>query len=725
MRSGGFRSLQLRSHLSSRQSATLNCYVDLATPLMYVKGVGPARAETLAEKGLRVVEDLLYYAPFRYEDRSNLKAASKLAPGEMATVVAEVSSARLARIGRRNLGIFEARFRDPLGGALLAKWFHGEYLQKILAPGVRAALYGKVEFDSYTGDLSMTHPEMEILQADEDEEEATLHTGRIVPVYEAAGKITTRVFRRLVHFVLANLPPMDDPLPPSVVDRNQLPARWDAIRAMHFPAPGADLRVLNAFRSPAHVRLIFEEFFWLECGLALKRASARQETGIAFELNDRARERIKKMLPFKPTGAQKRVLAEIARDMQSPHPMNRLLQGDVGSGKTLVAAEAAVIAIENGYQAALLAPTEILATQHYFSLKNLFQPLEYVPVLLTGSNTAREKAALKRMIAAGVTPIAVGTHALLEEDVEFHRLGLAIVDEQHRFGVMQRLRMRQKGVTPDVLVMTATPIPRTLALTLYGDLDTSVIDEMPPGRKPIVTKHVTEDRIEQVWSFVKREIEEGRQAYVVYPVIEESETQAMKAAAKMHQHLSARVFPDRRVGLLHGRLPSSEKEDVMRRFKAGEVDILVSTTVIEVGVDVPNATVMVVEQAERFGLAQLHQLRGRVGRGAAQSHCVLVTGKLSELGRERIRTLVDSNDGFHIAEMDLRLRGPGEFFGTRQSGLPGLSIANIVRDQEILETARREALQFIESPPSQEELRRGVDYIRGHWQRRYGLVRVG
>jgi ATP-dependent DNA helicase RecG len=699
--------------------------VDLATPLMYVKGVGPARAETLAEKGLKVVEDLLYYAPFRYEDRSNLKAASRLAPGEMATVVAEVSSARMARVGRRNLGIFEARFRDPLGGSLAAKWFHGDYLQKILTPGVRAALYGKVEFDSYTGDLAMTHPEVEVLAADEDEEESTLHTGRIVPVYEAAGKITTRVFRKLVHFVLANLPPVDDPLPAAVRERNQLPDRWQAIRAMHFPAPGEDPRALNAFRSPSQVRLIFEEFFWLECGLSLKRARARQETGIAFELTDRVRERIKAMLPFKPTGAQKRVLAEIARDMEAPHPMNRLLQGDVGSGKTLVAAEAAVIAIENGYQAAVLAPTEILAAQHYFYLKNLFRPVGYEPVLLTGSNTAREKALIKRMIAHGTARIAVGTHALLEEDVEFARLGLAIVDEQHRFGVMQRLRLRQKGVTPDVLVMTATPIPRTLALTLYGDLDTSVIDEMPPGRKPIVTRHATEDRIEQVWSFVKRQIEEGRQAYVVYPVIEESETLAMKAAQKMHQHLSTRVFPDRRVGLLHGRLPAAEKEEAMRRFKSGDTDILVSTTVIEVGVDVPNATVMVVEQAERFGLAQLHQLRGRVGRGAAQSHCILVTGKLNEPARERIRTLVDSNDGFHIAEMDLRLRGPGEFFGTRQSGLPGLSIANIVRDQEVLETARREAMQFVESPPSPEELRRAVDYIRGHWQRRYGLVKVG
>jgi ATP-dependent DNA helicase RecG len=447
--------------------------------------------------------------------------------------------------------------------------------------------------------------------------------------------------------------------------------------------------------------------------------------GIAFELNDRVREKIKAMLPFKPTGAQKRVLKEIADDMAAPHPMSRLLQGDVGSGKTLVAAEAAIIAIENGYQAAMLAPTEILATQHYFSLKRLFQRIGYEVALLVGSQTAKEKQGIKKVIAAGLVPMAVGTHALLEEDVDFHKLGLAVIDEQHRFGVMQRLRLQKKGVTPDVLVMTATPIPRTLALTIYGDLDTSIIDEMPPGRKPIVTKHVTEDHVEQVWSFLRRQVEEGRQAYVVYPVIEESETQAMKAAEKMHAHLSGEVFPDLEVGLLHGRLKADEKDAVMQRFLRGEVHILVSTTVIEVGVDVSNATIMVIEHAERFGLAQLHQLRGRVGRGAHQSYCLLVTDKLNENAKERIRTMVDSNDGFFISEMDLKLRGPGEFFGTKQSGMPALRIANILRDREILEVARAEAMEFVERPASPEDLNRAVNFIRDHWQRRYGLVQVG
>jgi ATP-dependent DNA helicase RecG len=390
-----------------------------------------------------------------------------------------------------------------------------------------------------------------------------------------------------------------------------------------------------------------------------------------------------------------------------------------------VAAEAAIIAIENGHQVAVLAPTEILAAQHFFYFKKLFQKLGYVTILLTGSNTPREKTQLKRLVAGGLAQVVVGTHALLEADVEFSKLGLAIVDEQHRFGVEQRQALMEKGSHPDVLVMTATPIPRTLALTVYGDLDVSVIDEMPPGRKPIVTKHVPQDRVEQVYSFLKKQVDLGRQAYVVYPVIEESETQAMKAAEKMHGHLSQVVFPDIPVGLLHGRLSTDDKEAAMEKFQRGETKILVSTTVIEVGVDVPNATVMVIEQAERFGLAQLHQLRGRVGRGRDQSYCILVTGKLNETARERIRTLVESNDGFYIAEMDMKLRGPGEFFGTRQSGLPALQIGNILRDADILELARNQAAAFVANPPTGDDLRRAVAFIRDHWQRRYGLVQVG
>jgi ATP-dependent DNA helicase RecG len=699
--------------------------LELQTPLTYVKGIGPARAAMLEAKGLITVEDILSYTPFRYEDRSNMKPISQLAPGEMATIVAEVRSAKMASFRRRNLGLFEAQFTDASRGVITGKWFHGAYLADTLIPGRRVALYGKVEYDNYAGEVTLLHPEFELLTSDDDEGESALHVGRIVPIYEAAGKVNTRILRNILWFVLNSLSGVDDPLPEALRRYLKLPDLWQAIRDTHFPPPESDMRLLNGFRSQQQFRLIFEEFFWLECGLALKRRKASALPGIPFQLSDRAREQIVKLLPFKPTGAQKKVLGEIAKDMASPSPMNRLLQGDVGSGKTIVAAEAAVIAVENGYQVAVLAPTEILATQHYFSLKPLFGKTGYVPVLLTGSTPAREKGQLKKLITEGLAHVVIGTHALLEKDVEFKNLGLVIIDEQHRFGVMQRFGLTQKGAHPDVLVMTATPIPRTLAMTLYGDLDVSVIDELPPGRKPIKTKHVMADYIEQVWSFLRQQVDAGRQAYVVYPLIEESETAAMKAASQMHQHLSTEVFPDLKIGLLHGRMSTGDKEAAMDSFKRGETKVLVSTTVIEVGVDVPNATVMVVEQAERFGLSQLHQLRGRVGRGAEQSHCILVTEKMNETARERIRTLVDSTDGFVIAEMDLKLRGPGEFFGTKQSGLPQLRIANILRDTEILEVARTEAVSFVENPPSRDALANAVAHIRDHWQRRYGLVQVG
>ncbi len=689
-----------------------------------MKGVGPARGAILESKGLRTVEDLLAYAPFRYEDRTNVKPISRLAPGEMATVMAEVRSSKMSSFRKRNLGLFEAVFTDGSGADLRGKWFHGGYLSDRLVEGVKLALYGKIELDSYTGDLLIMHPEFETL-SDEDDAEAGLHTGRIVPIYEAAGKVNTRVFRTLIYRVLEALPGIDDPLPEQIRARMKLPERGAAIRQIHFPHPDEDLRLLNDYRTQAQIRFILEEFFWLECGLEFKRAKAKLQPGIAFSLNDSVREQIKRMLPFKPTGAQKRVLKEIAHDMAAPHPMNRLLQGDVGSGKTLVSVEAAIIAMENGYQVAVLAPTEILASQHYSYFKRLLGKLGYQIAMLAGSQTAREKTQIKKLAAAGLVNVVVGTHALIEGDVEFARLGLAIVDEQHRFGVMQRLKLFEKGRHPDVLVMTATPIPRTLAMTLYGDLDVSVIDELPPGRKPIITKKATEDKIEQVYSFLKKHVDAGRQAYVIYPVIEEGETQAVKAAEKMHEHLSTIVFPQLNVGLMHGKLTPERKEDAMQRFKAGEIQILVSTTVVEVGVDVPNATVMVIEQAERFGLAQLHQLRGRVGRGGEQSYCILVTGKMNETARERIRTLVDSNDGFYIADMDMKLRGPGEFFGTKQAGLPALRFANLVRDKDILEHARREAAAFVARPPSEQELERAVTYIREHWQRRYALALVG
>jgi len=689
-----------------------------------VKGIGPARAEMLAAKGLETVADLLYYAPFRYEDRSNVKLIAQLAPGEKAAVTARVASAKMSGFRRRAVGLFEVIFKDEGAGTLLARWFHGERYVDSLVPDTRVALFGKVELDKTSGHRLMVQPEIEVLSGGDDADE-TLHSGRIVAVYEAAGKVSTRIFRTLLDRILkeVSLPP--DPLPMSVRERIELPGLGEAITETHCPSAGTDLRLLNEFRTPAQTRLIFDEFFWLECGLALKKNKARLATGISFALPESAREQIKRMLPFKPTSAQRRVVQEIVDDMKKPHPMNRLLQGDVGSGKTIVAAQAAVIAIENGFQVAVLAPTEILASQHFNYFSRLLEKLGYRVGFLVGSSGPKEKQHTKNLMAQGSVHMVVGTHAIIQEDVTFLNLGLAIVDEQHRFGVSQRLNLMRKGNQPDVLVMSATPIPRTLALTLYGDLDISVIDEMPPGRKPIVTKHVPDTAVEGVYSFVAQEISAGRQAYVVYPIVEETETSAdIKAAEKMFLHLSEKVFPKTRVGLLHGRLSASVKEAIMREFQSGEIKILVATTVIEVGVDVPNASVMVIEQAERFGLAQIHQLRGRVGRGAQQSYCVLVTSKLGDVARERIRTLVESSDGFYIAEMDMRLRGPGEFFGTRQSGVPGLRFANLLRDTDILEQARAEALRLIEEKPHG-ELRAVVTYIQENWQRRYGLVQVG
>jgi ATP-dependent DNA helicase RecG len=504
--------------------------------------------------------------------------------------------------------------------------------------------------------------------------------------------------------------------------------------------------------------------FFVELGLELKRRQQKAQTGIAFRLDERVRAAIKKILPFHPTVAQKRVLKEIAGDMEKPYPMRRLLQGDVGSGKTIVGFEAAIIAIENGCQVALMAPTEILAQQHYFSARRILENPGYRIVLLTGSLDADRKREIRRHIAQGNAQLVIGTHALLEEKVEFSKLGLVIVDEQHRFGVMQRLKLMKKSsegdessrapldpagsehalsgaegtrphtapstpAEPDVLVMTATPIPRTLALTLYGDLDLSVLDELPPGRTPIVTRCVPDDQSPKVWEFVRKHVEAEHQAYVVYPVIAENEESELKAAVKMYRELSGVVFKDMKVGLLHGRLDADLKDQVMRMFQQGELQILVATTVIEVGVDVPNATVMVIEHAERFGLAQLHQLRGRIGRGAAKSHCILMTGgKVSEEGQKRLDAMVRTNDGFQIAELDLELRGPGEFFGTRQAGMPSFRVANIIRDAQLLEAAKREAAAVLAGPNSEvsaEEISRALVHMRTLWQDTYGLVEVG
>jgi ATP-dependent DNA helicase RecG len=714
-----------------------------STPVQYVKGIGPRLAEILAAKGLATVDDLLHYLPFRYEDRLNPRSVAELRAGEMATVIAEVRNSGLFRTRRMpifQLTVGQGRTR------LKCIWFNAAYLQGRFQAGQMLALYGKVEEDR-DGELQIVQPQFEVLGdvyeeggADEAEKKAaaSLEIGRIVPIYESTGqgKLTPRWFRRIIRGALENLnPDLPDPIPAAVRAHLSLVSPREALWKAHWPDAGESFADLQASRTLAHIRLIFDELFFIELGLELKRREQKAQAGIAFQLNNGVREAIKKILPFHPTAAQKRVLKEIATDMRTPSPMRRLLQGDVGSGKTIVAFQAAIIAIENGYQVALMAPTEILAQQHYFSARQILERAGYRIVLLTGSLEQDRKRDIRRHIAQGNAQLIIGTHALIQDRVEFENLGLVVVDEQHRFGVMQRLKlMKKEGVAssqpePDVLVMTATPIPRTLALTLYGDLDVSVLDELPPGRTPVVTRSLPDERAPEVWDFVRKQIAAGHQAYVVYPVIEENEERELKAAQQMHRQLREKIFPDLHVGLLHGRLDADEKERVMRDFQQGKIEILVATTVIEVGVDVPNATVMVIEHADRFGLAQLHQLRGRIGRGAAKSYCVLMRGgKVSEEGERRLDAMVRSNDGFQIAELDLELRGPGEFFGTKQAGIPSFRVANIIRDRQLLEAAKREAAFVVSGPNpeiSKDEIERALREMRSRWALSYGLVEVG
>ncbi|MGA2609813.1 MAG: ATP-dependent DNA helicase RecG [Terriglobia bacterium] len=698
-----------------------------ASEVKYLKGVGPVRAETLAARGIRTVEDLLYYTPFRYEDRTHITRIRDLVPGQTTTILAEVLTCGLMRT-RKGTYIYDLAARDA-SGMIRCIWFNALYLEKgkVFRQGQRVFFYGKVERDFYgTNNLQIVQPQFEILPENEPESGNSIEVGRVVPIYEGMANLGTRAIRRLIWTALASLGDnLPDRLPLSVREKNRLADRALALRQTHFPDSDQPLERLCNFRTPAQVRLIFEEFFNVGAGLALRRRKAKAAQGIEFEAKVSARAAIRSILPFHPTAAQKRVLKEMVDDMCSPHPMNRLLQGDVGSGKTIVAIQAAILAIENGYQVALMAPTEILATQHYLFAKALLQPLPYKIDLLISARKAAEKADLKERMGKGEINLVMGTHALLEEDVAFSKLGLVVVDEQHRFGVLQRYGLVRKALNPHVLVMTATPIPRTLALTLYGDLDFSVIDELPPHRTPIETRLVEESDRTRAFEFIREKVRRGGQAYVVYPVIEEGGKLDLKPAVRMFEQLSHNVFPEFRVGLLHGRLPSEEKEDVMLRFKQGDVQILVSTTVVEVGVDVPNATVMLIEHAERFGLSQLHQLRGRIGRGSQKSHCLLLASeKRNELAEQRLQTMIETNDGFKIAEIDLKLRGPGEFFGTRQWGIPAFRIANLIRDQEILEWAKREASSFVEQPSSRQEWEVFVSYLRAEWPRRYSLASV-
>ncbi len=703
--------------------------LSLTTEVRMIKGVGPQRAELLAKRGIHTFEDLLAYLPFRYEDRIQFSNIKDIQPNGTYTIRARVMSGQAIPNKFAYNAIYHLLVQDATGGLLPCKFFHGGYLEGRLKPGQQLILHGKAEIDKMRpARIEMINPQLEMLG---DGEPDSTEVGRIVPIYEAIGTFGSRAIRRAMYAAVQLIDAsMPDVLPETLRAPLAYPSRREALIHVHFPEPEESLDELNTFRTPSQQRLIFEEFFLYQLSLALDRKTTRKENAIAFRIREeKVREALKRILPFKPTAAQKRVLAEIAADLEKPAPMNRLLQGDVGSGKTIVALQAAVIAIENATQAALMAPTEILAVQHYLSARRILAPGGYkVELLISGLKFAEKQAALER-IRSGEAQLVIGTHALIEDQVQFARLGFVAIDEQHRFGVLQRKRLMDKaashGHAPHVLVLTATPIPRTLSLTLYGDLDVSVLDELPPGRTPIQTRLTSEPHLPGVWEFLRKEVAAGHQAYIVYPVIEESKLE-LKAAMDEYKRLSKEVFPKLKVGLLHGRLSSEEKDAVMESFRKNETQILVATTVIEVGVDVPNATAMVIEHAERFGLAQLHQLRGRIGRGAAKSHCILVGPvRMTEEARARLETMVRTANGFEIAETDLLLRGPGEFFGTRQSGDLGFHIANPIRDKDLLEVARREAFAIAEDAQQTAALQRIVRQLPPEWQRRYHLAKIG
>jgi ATP-dependent DNA helicase RecG len=721
--------------MTDRPSEHARQTLKLDTPVQYVKGIGPRRAESLAADGVRTVGDLVGHPPFRYEDRTQFRPIRSLKEDEWVLIRGIICSLSGSQTLRRRISLLEMLVKDQTGSVAL-KFFNQPYLRNVYREGLRIIVYGQVKRDAYsTGRLCFMNPECEV---EEEETGASVHSGRIVPIYRKLGTLRTRMLRQIMHRVVSSLPPdMSDPLPSYIRKQYRLPARHEALARIHFPeARGAspaeranEFEALNQGLSRAHKRMILEELFQLQVGILMVRENRiRLRKSRKIEIGESIRQAIKRILPFHPTSAQKRVLREIADDMRSTRPMNRLLQGDVGSGKTIVAAQAAIIAVENGYQAAIMAPTEILAEQHFYCFRRLLAPIGYRIDLVKGSLREKEKRDALERIRSGETRIAIGTHALIQEGVEFKDLALAIVDEQHRFGVLQRSVLKEKGGQPDMLVMTATPIPRSLALTLYGDLEVSTIDALPPGRKPIETRWYDDKGRTKAYEEIRRAVSERHQVYVVYPLVEESEKSDLRAATEMAAHLQQRVFPDLRIGLLHGRMKGAEKERVMTDFAAGEIDILVSTTVIEVGVDVANATLMVVEHAERFGLAQLHQLRGRVGRGSAQSLCILVGDvRGSADAKRRLEILCDTNDGFRIAEVDLELRGPGEMIGTRQSGIPMFLYANLVRDRKALEIARGEAERFVRTLRSSpdEECCQVAALIRHHWRDRYGLALVG
>ncbi len=677
--------------------------------IQYVKGVGAKRANCFKKLGVRTFEDLLYFVPWRYEDRGNLKKISQVVPGEELTLCVQVHSTRVQVTPRKRLQIFELMAMDETGG-LVAKWFNQPYLKNVLKKGYYLMLSGRVKVNTYGGRLEMENPQFEVISQDlqgsfsseMESSQELVHTGRIVPIYHETHGLTSRVIRSLTKAILdtwsESIPEL---LPQWLLDRQKLAGLGESLQQIHFPDKAQECQKLNRGMTEFHRRLIFDDFFLLQIGLAYKRRKvSADQMGISFSVHGAQMDCFLRQLPFSLTAAQKRVIEEIKQDMVRPRPMNRLVQGDVGCGKTLVALAALMITIENGYQGAFMAPTEILAEQHYLTVRRWFSNFGLNVVLVTSGLSRKERQDVEQQVQTGAAHLAVGTHALIQEGVKFKRLGMVVIDEQHKFGVLQRGELVKKGYHPDVLIMTATPIPRTLALTAYGDMDVSIIDELPPGRNPVETILIDESKRSRAYEIVSKELAAGRQAYVVYPLVEESEKTDLKAAIQMEKHLKETVFPGWRVGLLHGQMKPEDKEKVMLRFKDRQIDLLVATSVIEVGIDVPNATVMLIEHAERFGLAQLHQLRGRVGRGSHRSICLLMArARLTQDARSRLEVMVQYQDGFIIAEKDLALRGPGEFFGTRQSGLPELKVANLIRDAKVLEQARREAFMLLEQDP--------------------------
>ena len=726
----------LRKAAAKRPAAPEPAPEPLATPVQKLRGVGPALGERLKAKGLATVGDLLLNLPRRYEDRRTPRSIAEAPLGERSVIAGTVVKAQEAR-GRRGRRL-EVILRDDAGDSLVLLWFHfrGALLGK-LAHGARVLVSGEVRPGYRGGGKTMSHPDVEplgpaqgALAPDHQDDDSF---GRIVPVYTELEGVPARSYRRIVRRAVDEyLQYAPDSLPKSLLEKRKLLPLGEALREAHFPERFADDVVRGRSQGEPHRRLAFEELFLVQLGLALRRRGVQIEPGIAFRASDETISKAMHGLPWPLTGAQKRAVRAIAEDMRKTEPMNRLLQGDVGSGKTAVALCAALLAVEDGYQVALMAPTELLAEQHSRSLTALLKNSKVQVELVTGAQSQRERDHGARMLHTGRAQIIVGTHALAEESTGFHRLGLVIIDEQHRFGVMTRARLMSKGFRPDVLVMTATPIPRTLALTLYGDLDSSVLDELPPGRTPIATKVYKDAAREKAYDVIRRELKGGRQAYVVLPLVEESEKlEGLKAATTERDRLALEVFPEVQVGLVHGRQTSSERQEAMEAFRRGQTRILVATTVIEVGVDVPNATVMLIEHAERFGLSQLHQLRGRVGRGAAKSFCLLLTGttgaEWGPMARERLKVMEETTDGFRIAEADLELRGPGEFLGTRQSGLPDFAVAELARDQAILAEAREEAFELVRSDP---ELKRPEnvavrEQLMHRWRGRLSLARVG